>query len=169
MKIAQLSYDNIVSHIYESDTLPNSHELTSFVDITGITPVPEEGWIYSDGLFSPPSDNTITLEECKLLKIKSVKIEADKRILIINPDWSAGNHAQKQRNALMRALKLARKEQKGNATAEEITELDALEAVGDAIDTVRDASDTVEAEIEALTTVEDVSNFDIENNPAWPA
>lgn len=105
-------------------------------------------------------DPAETLAGVIVVKVIDVKHEANRRILAIMPDW-------KQRNSIARAAELSRKESKGTATPEEITELDQLETTWAGIKAIRSASDSIEAEVAALTTIEAVEQYDIANSPLW--
>ena len=168
MKTFAQILNNKVHHIVQYDSLPEFASNIEFIDITTLNPQPKEGWIYN-------RDNTTfsngvaerLIEDIAAQKIRVNQI-ASAKILTLNPDWTPENHAQKQRNALMRSLKLARKESRGAATAEEIAELDMMETLVNAIEGIRAASNTIIVELEALTTLEDVNSYNIEDNPLWP-
>lgn len=120
-----------------------------------------DGQIYldewDDSLGPQPTAQALSdaaLDAKKSTTKQAIKDEASRRILAGIPDW-------KQRNLLARANELIRKEIKGTATVEESAELDALEAQKAGLDSVRAASDAAEAEVDALTTVEDIDAYDV--------
>lgn len=76
----------------------------------------------------------------------------------IMPEASTRNKMK----ALSRAAKLIRKEAKGNASAEDIAELDAFEALEDGTDAIQDAADAIKDQIDI-----DV-DYDYINSPLWP-
>lgn len=79
--------------------------------------------------------------------IAAMKSHASARIMALNPDWRPDNVDTEQRNALGRASRLQRREARGEASQDEIAELDALEAVFDAIEAIRAALATEAAKV----------------------
>jgi len=61
------------------------HPTLIWVNINGIIPVPEVGWTYADGIFSPPPGPT--LAALKRLKGQEFISEAVSRIAVQVPDW----------------------------------------------------------------------------------
>ena len=90
------------------------------------------------------------LQDAKDAKIKAIDAATMDAIVTL-----AGDEA-KQRNRLMLGQILSRKESNGTATAEEITQLNALEAMALEVEGLRITGNAREAEVQAMTTVEEV-------------
>lgn len=94
----------------------------------------------------------ITADKLDALKteyIAKVKKDAHTRILALVPGWTEANHAEKQRNAISRGVQLLRKIATNTASPAEIAEADAIEAVFDGVQAIREASNTAEGAIAA--------------------
>lgn len=72
-----------------------------------------------------------------------------------------------QRNSLYTLYKHGKKA-KSSLTADEKAEIQELESKWDTIETIRKASNTIEAAINNLKKIEEVQDYDINNNPLWP-
>lgn len=53
MRIAQILH-NKAHWIFEAETMPEFAPNIVLVDITNVTPAPQEGWDYQNGTFSEP-------------------------------------------------------------------------------------------------------------------
>jgi hypothetical protein len=90
------------------------------------------------------------------------KVEAGKRIITILPEW-------KQRNLLARTAELIEeKADGGTLSSDEDTELTSMKALWIRIKAMRTASNAIEAEIDGLSTREEILDFDIVTNGLWP-
>ncbi len=111
------------------------------------------GRFVSDDYVPEPSEQIIDGDDCSIIEqyhtddyLKNIKKEAtekliDGRIVAITPN--------------SRIVKLVRKESKGNASQNDIDKLDAIDAIQDAGDLIKDQIDL------------DV-DYDYENSPLWP-
>lgn len=87
-----------------------------------------------------------TPTQLETLRIQAIKTEAMNRILDILPEW-------KQRNLLARSIELQNKLYLGIITADEQSEMDALQSQWDSIKAIRETSDAAEL---AGTAPEDI-------------
>jgi hypothetical protein len=83
MKFAQV-LNNKVHCIYDVDKKPIFSDEIILVDITNTTPVPEEGWDYSNGVFSKPNNN-----QEKMAVLRQLRNE-----LLAKCDWTQVNDNQ---------------------------------------------------------------------------
>lgn len=130
-----------------------------YVEFPSAPPSAEHVFDYASGAW------VLDTDKVKGRKIADTKTEAHRRILALVPAWTEANHERAQRNALMRSARLLRKKIDGTITAEEIAELNALDAVGAKIEAIRAASDLIEADI-ALAA--DPASFDVPTSARWP-
>ncbi len=93
-----------------------------------------------------------------------IEAEADRRI-----DAATSANPRDKRKSLAHAIRLIRKEAKGNASPEDVAALDKQEAVADHIDAVESLSDSSALWIrsEVPTNVE-LEDFDPVNDISWP-
>lgn len=70
-----------------------------------------------------------------------IKAEATNRKKSLVPGWSE-DYETKRDSTMKRAIALTRRESKGIATVDEIAELDDLEAIGEAIESIDSVADT---------------------------
>lgn len=118
-----------------------------------------EAWI-SDGNTPEPQFTVDQIREQKQLEIAE---EGRRRIDAYGP-----SDARQQRRAMVRGMKLVRKQAKGTLTPEESTELDNLELIGDNIESTEQL---IESEIEALDLITDraeLESYDPIDGPSWP-
>lgn len=69
-------------------------------------------------------------------RIDSIKQESTRRKIALIPDWDEEHYAIQRDQALMRAAVLSRREAKGLATLDEVTELDNLETLSINLDAI---------------------------------
>lgn len=101
------------------------------------------------------------LEIAKAQKKLAIKHIARQKILKIIPQWKQDNYLA---TACIYLLEILR----GNKTTEDADVL-ALESLFlDTTTPIRTASDSMEAEVDVLTTVEDVQNYSTWGNALWP-
>lgn len=67
-------------------------------------------------------------------RVDSIKQESTRRKIALIPDWDEEHYAIQRDRALMRAAVLSRREAKGLATPDEVTELDNLETLSTNLD-----------------------------------
>lgn len=119
--------------------------------------VPGEFDVWEDGSSSWIAD----LPGAKSKGIFDAKTEAQRRIILIVPEW-------KQRNLLARSSELLERKLDNLITSEEEAELLDIKAIWGQITAIRSASDNIEAEINTKTSVDAVQNYDVQNSSAWP-
>lgn len=87
-------------------------------------------------------------------RVLSIKEEAKRRIIALVPEWTAENHTEKQRNALMKASVLINKKADGGVltTAESGTVTSYL-TISNAIELIRAASNEAELNGTALVDI----------------
>lgn len=118
-----------------------------------------EAWVAGGGVPDPQ----FTVDQIREQKQLEIAEEGRRRIDAYGPP-----DARQQRRALVRGMKLVRKQAKGTLTPEESTELDNLELIGDNIEATEQL---IEAEVEALDLITDRSeleSYDPVNGPLWP-
>ena len=99
-------------------------------------------------------------------KSKAAKAEAKRRIIGLFPNATLENYRDKELTALMRGARLLKKKQAATITAEENTELDALDAKAAKLEAIIAASNLIESDIVASA---DPANFDVIGSLRWPA
>lgn len=92
---------------------------------------------------------TLDLARYKAAKISEVSADAESRVIGLDSSWTATNAAQKQRQAITRGVKLARKIAEGEATASEVAEADVLETLGDYAAAIRTKAEDIVVDITA--------------------
>lgn len=131
--------EHMVKPLRALDIKPETHYVISGVERPELWA--PDVWKYSSGWVVANADlYAAALENEKEKKIKAIKDEAAKRILAIAPEW-------KQRNLIARSVEITRAKIDGTATAEEIKEGNAIQAIWDSVKAIRDKSDALEAEI----------------------
>ena len=101
--------------------------------------------------------NELSDEKDKIRKKNETELLAEQKADILIPVSS-----RRKLKSVSRAIKLVRKETKGNATQNEKDELDALELLDNQIEAIYEASDSIKDEIDL-----DV-NYDYIDSPLWP-
>lgn len=91
-KYAQLNKQNKIHHILEIENLPPFHPSIKFVEITGMDPMPQEGWNYNQatGEFVAPDENEVLplqeVEKVTLLMKTIAYIKENNPALDLGPD-----------------------------------------------------------------------------------
>lgn len=115
-------------------------------------------WIENGGILAPSETDAEILERKK----NKVDALADEKILATMPGADASNHIKKKLKAISRASKLIRKEAKGNASAGDIAELDALESLEDTVEAITEAAEAIKVLLEGDL------DYDYGNSDQWP-
>lgn len=102
-----------------------------------------------------------SIEKVKTMKISEAKQEAKTRIERDVPDWKVIAHLGQQR---LKENGIKRKD--GSLIDTSMTDTEYIEYEKER-ESIREASNAVEQEIDALTTIDDVLNLDVVNNPKW--
>ena len=105
------------------------------------------------------ADKAIRVSTDSARKILQTKVEAQRRIYVLAPQWKQANLTARMVELHQKRLDLVL------LTAAEQAEVTASQALWDKVKAVRAASDLIEADIQAAV---DPSNFDVVNSPRWP-
>lgn len=126
------------------NTLPKSYQgqdledlkAIGFYPLTDQKPLVEswetltvDGYSIGSSTVSVVYSQEFNLDAYKAVQRSYIKTSAGNRILALDPSWTSSNVGERQRNALMKAVKLLRKITAGTASAGEIAIADALEAL----------------------------------------
>ena len=148
----QIKHDGKVYKIHEvvrDAPTAGKHQTVQF------GPVINDGGVYK-------RVGTITNQPTARIKaelVQQTKAVAKDKIEQLLPEW-------KQRNLLARGIELTNKGNK--RTAEEDTEVEALQSQWDAIKAIRSASDSIETAINAMTFAE-LQSYDLKTDARWPS
>lgn len=83
-----------------------------------------------------PEETAAKLVQDEQDRVDSIKLESTRRKIALIPDWDEEHYAIQRDQALMRAAVLSRREAKGLATPDEVTELDNLETLSINLDAI---------------------------------
>jgi hypothetical protein len=113
-------------------------------------------------------DAPTELDNYKIEAIRANQTEAGRRISALYGGKTGTKIQEAQRNDLVTAAILNRKESKGNAAAQEVTLLDALEAKALQISSIREAENDAAAFINDAAN-DTIAKIDLVKDPVWPA
>lgn len=121
---------------------------------------------YAQGGQVDPWKTTEELLEMALAdKLQELRAERDSRV-----DAAVGTGDSRRKDKIIsRSVKLLRRELKGTITAEETTELDAMETLDNFLETVDMECDTAKAWLEDTgRTIEQIEGYNVGIDPSWP-